>query len=693
MTDYEGLLAGVQRLIDMGGLQEALELLQKMKQIFPDRTNEIELEILKIMFQQERYEETLNEALEYMSESNADGRIYQWLLEMYYDPFQEESERIYRHNMECLEQYEYFYGSEDKNGIKTLLYDGCEKIIFCGNQSIVGYAGIPEVELQNDEIVLIQNMLNIEVLAEQINKTKYAGGTPDYEVPVYLYYDETIFCALMQCTDIQALLTDHRAVILVGEEGLRTFFYNDQARFPRRLVGDDIGRIKDILDCEWEKKQEKMRVDKMQVEEYYSTAQTDIDERIRQQKPRILFFTSYFTTALQYHTRDMKEAAEKAGLDTELSIEQGSVFSVSEFDFYGVINSFRPDIIFCIDHFRFEYFEYFEIPKEIVWICWIQDSLPHIIDKHTPEKLGFRDFVLNHFTTWKKIADVGYPSERLIDAPITSNQDIYKPYQLTEDELDQYGCDICFVCHASNVDAHIKETVRHLPEELQEIVISIYKGYQSYVYETGELFYEKDMFRDYISGAMSQHCGIKLAENYLDYLADDMHIGFNEKVYRESLVDWILDAGFRNVKLWGNGWKTNPKYTPYAMGAAKNGTTLSKIYQASKIVVGNNGLASAAARAWETMLSGGFYLSNYVPEKIDVVDIRKIIEEGKDLIIFYNKDDLIQKLHYYLDHEDERKIMIEKGRKVALEKMTFDSLFKRMLNEVTTRLQKEDIDR
>lgn len=687
MTDYEGLLAGAERLIGMGGLREALELLQKMKQIFPDRINEIELEILKIMFQQERYEETLDEALVHISESNDDGRIYQWLIEMYYDPFREESERMYQHNMECLEQYEYFYGSKDKSDIKALFYDGCEKIIFCGNQSIGGYAGIPEEELQSDEIALIQNMLNVDVLAEQISKTKYAGGTPAYEVPVYLYYDETIFCALTQCVDIQALLTDHRAVILVGEEGLRTFFHNDQARFPRRFIGDDIGRIKDILDCEWEKKQEKMRIDKMQMEEYYSTAQVDIDERIRQQKPRILFLTSYFTTVLQYHTRDMKEAAVKAELDTELSMEHGSVFSVSAFDFYGIINSFRPDIIFCIDHFRFEHFE---IPKEIVWICWAQDPLPHIMDKHSPDKLKRRDFVLNHFTTWQRFQDVGYSSKCLIEAPIPSNQEVYRLYALTEDEWNKYNCDICFVCHASDVDEHIIEIVKQFPEKLQDVIISIYKGYQNYVYETGELFYQKEIFKEYIQGALVQHFGIKLADNLLEYLSEDMYLWFNQRVFREALVDWILDAGFTNLKLWGNGWKTNPKYEPYAMGSAKNGETLSKIYQASKIVIGNNIMTTAAARAWETMLSGGFYLGNYIPEEADVTDIRKLIEVDKDVIMFHSRDDLIQKLHYYLEHEEERQIMIEKGRKAALEKMTFDSLLNKTLDEVATRLQREE---
>jgi spore maturation protein CgeB len=141
----------------------------------------------------------------------------------------------------------------------------------------------------------------------------------------------------------------------------------------------------------------------------------------------------------------------------------------------------------------------------------------------------------------------------------------------------------------------------------------------------------------------------------IDRVVYDMYNIYNCKVFRQVLVDWVLDAGVTNVKLWGSGWQTEEKYKKYAMGPAKNGETLSKIYQASKIVLGNNVLTTAAARAWEAMQSGAFYMSNYIPEESDCVDIRKIIDVDKDVIMFYDRDDLIRKLHYYLEHEDERK--------------------------------------
>ena len=252
------------------------------------------------------------------------------------------------------------------------------------------------------------------------------------------------------------------------------------------------------------------------------------------------------------------------------------------------------------------------------------------------------------------------------------------------------------MCHASDVDEHIDQFVKHnqMNQETSEIVCAIYKGYHNYVYESGEVFYNTNTFKEFISGCLLQVYNVKMESYMIDNIAKDMYENFNQRVYRQVLVDWILDAGITNIKLWGKGWSNNEKYKLYAMGSAENGETLAKIYQSAKIVIGNNVMTTSAARAWETMLSGGFYLSNYIPEEEDITDIRKIIQIDKDVIMFYNKEDLLEKIRYYLTHEEERQEMIQRGRKAALENMTYDILMERTLMKVKVQLRGvETIDR
>ena len=80
-------------------------------------------------------------------------------------------------------------------------------------------------------------------------------------------------------------------------------------------------------------------------------------------------------------------------------------------------------------------------------------------------------------------------------------------------------------------------------------------------------------------------------------------------------------------------------------------------------------------------------MSNYIPIEADAVDIRKIVKVDEDVIMFYDREDLLEKIHFYLENENERQKMIERGRKVTLEKMTFDKLIERTIEIIGKKLE------
>lgn len=639
------------------------------------------LEQLELKFQQGLCNEALADALSYLGED--DGSIWNWLQGQYIEPFQKSHQRMKEANLEQLKEYSYFYGETCLDDVQIIWYDQKGFLIYKSNNQII--VKTDQFCLHPQGLSVVVNSLNIEELLDYIRRCKYVGSAPNYMEPVYLYYDQDVFDAFVQCVDFREMIAGGYVVILIGEEQCRAFFEDAQAIMPQRVLGSECQKIDRIVHQIINQKIQNMERYKKNIDQYYGDFGSEIIQRVQAGKPKILFVTSYFTTVLQYHTRDCRNAAEKMGLETELLIERGPIFRTTKEYCTEALDRFRPDIVFCIDHFRFENDLW---PKEIVWIAWVQDFLTKIMDPSTPAKLGERDFVMTHFTTWKKFREIGYCSDRLIEAAIPASSDVYKIYDLTAEEKKQYTCGVCLVCHASDVDAHIEQFVKQnqMDQELADVICEIYKGYQSYVYESGEVFYNVNLFKEFISGCLLQVYNAKMESNMIDGIAKDMYENFNQRVYRQALVDWILDAGITDIKLWGNGWSDHEKYKSYAMGSAENGETLSKIYQAAKIVIGNNVMTTAAARAWETMLSGGFYLSNYIPPEEDITDIRKIVEVGQDVIMFYGKDDLIKKIHYYLEYEEERQIMIERGRKAALENMTYDILMERMLQKVKAQI-------
>ncbi len=53
---------------------------------------------------------------------------------------------------------------------------------------------------------------------------------------------------------------------------------------------------------------------------------------------------------------------------------------------------------------------------------------------------------------------------------------------------------------------------------------------------------------------------------------------------------------------------------------------------------------------------------------------------GEDFVFFESKNDLLQKIHYYLVHEDERIAIAESGYQKVLKNHSFDTIFQKIYN-------------
>ncbi len=599
------------------------------------------------------------------------------------------NEEYYLENLEknlvLFEDYKYYYGNDitistqDKFTFDIIWINKQYLVLFDGNKFIQEDFYNRNISILEDDVILGINILSYNEIIKYDKEILITprGGFNGMKQPIYLYYDKEYFEVLLRIIDFSEILTKKRFIILCERKNLEEFFLDFQAIMPTRI---DI-RIKEVLIDIINKRQIKLE-NAIKENENYNRNYNLIIDNIKNKKPRILFITSLFTTALQYHAKNMEKAAKKMGYKTDILIEKSEFHRVFKVNTIIKINEFKPDIIFLLDHFRFENDIY---NKGIIVISWIQDPLPNIMDKQTPLKLTNRDFILNHYISWDKFFEIGYDKAHIIEGPVPANQDIYKEYNLTEEEKKEYSCDICILCHTQSLKHYINNEVSYI-EEIEDKLKEIFYSYWKLVYnDDNMIFYHLQEYKDFIRYSLSTFYSIKISDKAIDYYAERMYYELNSVVFRHCLVDWLIEAGYTNIKLWGNGWTEEEKYRPYAMGAAENGEKLSKIYQCSKIVLGNNIMTTGAARAWESMLSGAFFLCNWIPPDADAVDIRKILEP-EDFVMFNGKEDLLQKVNYYLTNEEERQKMIKRGKKAALEKMTFDATFERMMKVIRERL-------
>ncbi len=665
--------------------KKAIKVLESALDEFPNDMEQIQLELAQIYFRERKDLKAL-ELFKKCYNKTKNEEILKFLVQCYYEPNIDEIKHRYINNKKVLESYEFFYGNiklEEKND-KIILWIDCNKAIYYDtnrNEILECLLSKPRDEIRG-KIILLVNELNTHNILETEIITYKNLNYLTAKNPIYLYYEEDFFDFAMELVDFNEIVLKKRIVIINGRKEFDDFFDDIQSIKPEIISGYNQEIYGNLIAEKLIDFNKTYVEDLKEINKYYQKNSETVINNIKNNNIKIMFRTTRFSNVLQYHCKNCLKAAKNLGIETKLVIEKSDIHRNTNFEVVRMVNEFKPDIIFTINHFRYE--ENF-IPKEIIYVTWIQDPMPHIMNLETHKKLSSRDFILNHLFTWNKFKNLNYPEERMMDAPIPSNPDIYKTYELTEEEINQYSCDICFVCHAADFKDRLNEFLKRVQDfGLREILRRLAYKYYEKSYNDGKVFYSEEEFRDYFSELLNIWNEF-VDEDVLSIFIEEMYMWINQRIYRLLLVDWLIDAGFTNIKLWGNGWKKNPKYINYAMGPAENGETLSKIYQCSKINVGNNIMTTAAARAWESMLSGGFYMANYIPEEQDITDIRKIINKD-DFVMFYDKDDFLEKVKYYLEHEDERKKMIIKSRNSALEKMTFESLIKRMIQMLKEKL-------
>jgi len=147
---------------------------------------------------------------------------------------------------------------------------------------------------------------------------------------------------------------------------------------------------------------------------------------------------------------------------------------------------------------------------------------------------------------------------------------------------------------------------------------------------------------------------------------------------REEYLESIFKSGYSlNVIGWGwNKFKGAPKYS---------GLFVADHYRCSKIglniISGGkyNYKLQFSVRVYQIMGSGCFLLTEYIP------GIEELFVPGKHLDVFHTKEEMIEKIDYYLKHEEERERIALEGQKEVFDKYTIDKSVKRYLSVIQER--------
>ncbi|HUJ79570.1 MAG TPA: glycosyltransferase [Nitrospiria bacterium] len=150
---------------------------------------------------------------------------------------------------------------------------------------------------------------------------------------------------------------------------------------------------------------------------------------------------------------------------------------------------------------------------------------------------------------------------------------------------------------------------------------------------------------------------------------------------RRRVIDRLRRAGLE-VKVWGYGWESG-RLSQEEMIRTFNQSRINLNLSNASVVSLRHALLpwtrphdQIKGRNFEIPGCGGFELSGVADNLGDYFDI------GREIVCFGSTGDLIDKIRYYLAHEDERRAIAEAGYKRTLAEHTYEKRFGEMFERI-----------
>jgi len=175
----------------------------------------------------------------------------------------------------------------------------------------------------------------------------------------------------------------------------------------------------------------------------------------------------------------------------------------------------------------------------------------------------------------------------------------------------------------------------------------------------------------------------------------DLDVSFIGAAYgqRTEYVRFLIANGV-SIRVFGRGWDRHSDIRPFWGGYLSHKTMLEVIGRSR---INLNFLWTSAekerctikGRTLELSACRAFQLSNYTDEFENYG-----FADGENIAIFHDKQDALEKIHYYLEHDEERETIASKAYDHVLQHHTwrqrFQDIFERLGNEYPKPIQAGD---
>ena len=329
--------------------------------------------------------------------------------------------------------------------------------------------------------------------------------------------------------------------------------------------------------------------------------------------PRALLLTSRFTTVLQYATEDVAGALRSLGWQTRVMKEHEPWHRTTAAALADRVAAFDPDLVFQLDHLRHELNDWF--PKDVPFVCWIQDHLSNLTDAEAGKRIGPRDFVLTSVAPMYTEL-YRYPARQCIGmSKLTRVPD--RP-AARDANAPPAGDDLAFVSNASKTPHKHREELlaecEGLPQLRDALAATCDKLIETY--RCGECVAEFRGVGEMLDRATRQANITFNGAAQRRVVASRLHEGINNALYRQQALTWARDIAEENnltLALYGNGWDHHPEFHRFARGPIAYGRELEEMTRRTRINLQIVPYFALHQRLLDGLVAGGFFLLRHHP--------------------------------------------------------------------------------
>ncbi|MDE5872728.1 MAG: glycosyltransferase [Lachnospiraceae bacterium] len=301
---------------------------------------------------------------------------------------------------------------------------------------------------------------------------------------------------------------------------------------------------------------------------------------------------------------------------------------------------------------------------KIPYISWTVDCPSFMLYSETISLPTNRIFLLDRMQTEKFLP---LNPDNIFHMPMGCDIPIWDSIKVTPKEHKMYDCDISFVgslysekCKYNFIEKELPDYIRGYVDGLIDAQLNVY-GYN---------FIEDSLTDEFIMEFKKYADWHKLGEDYTEDVKGiiaDTYIGY-KCTEQERIRTLTAISEHFDIDLWTlSDTSMIPKI--HNRGGADSDTMMPQIIKCSKINLNmtNRPIKTGLPlRIFDLMGAGGFVISNYQAE------IPEHFIPDEDIVLYDNIPDLLDKIDYYLKHDDERRQIAKNGHDKVKEFHSYD---------------------